>query len=235
MGLVDADILLYRCAWVAQKRGQEIQPLSFALHAVDTVVESLRSKFGDLKFYLTGSDNFRDKLATIQKYKGSRADKPKPEYYKQAGEFLVEKYHAEIVDGCEADDALGIAQTGGKDTCIISIDKDLLQIPGNHYNWVRDERRFIDEVTGYRNFYEQVLRGDRTDDIPGCAGIGVVKAAKKIRQYSTERAMWQAARYQWNATYPRGIAGLSADEGAKEVATLLWCSRAGRERWSEPT
>lgn len=235
MGLVDADILLYRCSWVAQKRGEEIQPLSFALHAVDTVVESLRAKFDDLKFYLTGSDNFRDKIATIQGYKANRKDIEKPQYYKQVGEFLVEKYNAEIIDGCEADDALGIAQTAGKDTCIISIDKDLLQIPGNHYNWIKDERKFIDEVTGYRNFYEQVLSGDRTDNIPGCIGIGVVKAARKIRQYSTERSMWQAARYQWNASHPHGMNGLSADECAREVASLLWVSRKGQERWSEPS
>lgn len=225
---------MYRCAWVAQKKGQEIQPLAFALHAVDTVVDSLKEKFDSLAFYLTGTDNFRDKVATIQKYKGNRDNVEKPQYYKQVGEFLIDKYHAEVVDGMEADDALGIAQTSQADTCIISIDKDLLQIPGNHFNWVKNERTFIDEVTGNRNFYGQVLSGDRTDNIAGIDGIGVVKAARIIGQYSSERAMWQAARYQWNAAYPRGLNGISAEQAAQEVATLLWCARKGRIRWSEP-
>ena len=36
-----------------------------------------------------------------------------------------------------------------------------------------------------RFFYKQVLIGDSTDNIPGCPGIGPVKAAKIVDKYST--------------------------------------------------
>jgi 5'-3' exonuclease len=92
----------------------------------------------------------------------------------------------------EADDYLGINQH--ESSIICSIDKDLLQVPGKHYNIVKKEFYEIDEETGFRNFYTQLLTGDTSDNIKGIAGIGPVKAKKALTGYFTEQGMFSVVR-----------------------------------------
>ncbi len=86
-------------------------------------------------------------------------------------ELLVTQYNATIVNNYETDDALGIAQTkydGNSRIC--SLDKDLLQIPGTHFNWVTGVNRLVSPLDGLRTFYKQLILGDKTDNIPGYDG-----------------------------------------------------------------
>lgn len=248
IGVTDCDLIVYRCGFAAEKRRKEVldtgeiehhrdvEPLNNALHNVDTVVESLLDKFDKLELYLTGSDNFRQKIATVLPYKGNRSPFGKPVHYKEIRRYLREKYGAVVVNGMEADDAMGIRATGddAKDTCIITTDKDLDMIPGNHFNWVKDKRYEINGTEAARNFYKQVLTGDRVDNIPGIYGIGPKGAERIIDQFSNERAMWQACRQEWYKHYPDGYSGKSAGAVCLEVAKLLWIARTGRERFEEP-
>jgi len=213
-----------------------VQPVNFAYHNVDTVVDSLREKFDKLEFYLTGSGNFRHQIASIQGYKANRSPFSKPFHYEALREYLVRKYEAKIVDGIEADDALGIRQTdrSGDKTCIVSTDKDLDMIPGNHFNWVKGIKYYVEEQEGLRNFYKQCLTGDRVDNIPGIRGVGPVTAEKIIGRLSHEPSMYGAVRRTWAEHYPRGYEGRRIDSVIEEVAQLLWIQRTGRERWSRP-
>ena len=68
-------------------------------------------------------------------------------------EYLVKEYKAEVCDGQEADDALGINQTD--QTIICTIDKDLLMIPGQHYNFVKEEFKTVTYLDGLKHFYMQ--------------------------------------------------------------------------------
>jgi hypothetical protein len=119
-------------------------------------------------------------------------------------------------------------------TCIVSIDKDLDMIPGHHYNPKKDVSYYINEQDGYRNFYKQCLTGDTSDNIPGIYGIGPKGAARIVDVWSREHAMWQAVEGEWHKHYPDGLGGKSAGDAVREVASLLWISRSGGERWSEP-
>jgi 5'-3' exonuclease len=92
----------------------------------------------------------------------------------------------------EADDYLGINQN--ESSIICSIDKDLLQVPGKHYNFVKKEFYEVDEETGFRNFYTQLLTGDTSDNIKGIAGIGPVKAKKALADSFTEQEMFSVVR-----------------------------------------
>lgn len=77
-----------------------------------------------------------------------------------------------------------------EEPCVIcSVDKDLLQIPGKHYNFVKKEFCEISEIEGLRNFYKQMLIGDPADNIFGVKGIGKVKAANLIDCLETEQYM----------------------------------------------
>ena len=91
----------------------------------------------------------------------------------------------------EADDLLGIAQSASlkastmdnPGTIICSIDKDLDQIPGWHYNFVDEKRYWIGEYDGLHNFYKQLICGDTTDNIVGIPGKGSALSSKVLFYY----------------------------------------------------
>ena len=71
---------------------------------------------------------------------------------------------------------------------IVSVDKDMLTLPGLH---LRDgELVEISRLEADRNFYRQVLTGDASDNYPGCPGVGPVGADKLLAGCSTEVEMW---------------------------------------------
>lgn len=99
-------------------------------------------------------------------------------------EFLVREWDAEVCTGYEADDGIGMAVTA--DSIICSIDKDFRQIPGQHYNFVKDVFEEVDSYSAALAFWTQMLVGDASDNVPGIAGIGPVKAARILAGLSPE-------------------------------------------------
>jgi len=124
----------------------------------------------DRAFCFSGPDNFRKTLEPT--YKAQRVS-PKPLAFKGAKERLLPRYEGKL----EADDLLGLHAEGN---LVVTADKDLLQVPGLHYNPYAHypEIRTITPEEGAYNFLTQVLTGDSTDNYPGCPGIGPVTAAK---------------------------------------------------------
>jgi 5'-3' exonuclease len=180
IALIDADIVAYRCAASAEHEGEEI-----ALLRVEGMMQEILSKHEEYKAFLTGPNNFRYKIYPA--YKANRVNKDKPLYLKDCQDYLVSEYKAVVSDGCEADDLLGINQT--EDSVIYSIDKDLLMIPGHHFNFVTGIYKEISELDGLKQFYRQMLIGDTADNVKGVDGIGKVKATKLIDHLETEEEM----------------------------------------------
>ena len=160
----------------------------FAKKMVDDRIKGILEAVGatEYKCYLTGKGNFRNDVATILKYKGTR-HAPKPHHYQNIWDHLVKKYDAVVITGMEADDAISIAQyKGDGNTVICSRDKDLRMVPGFHYSWQCGDRQpekplyKITELEGHYNLAYQMLVGDTVDNIWGVPGYGPVKAAKVI-------------------------------------------------------
>lgn len=129
------------------------------------------------KGFISGPENFR--YAIDPEYKANRRDTVRPEWLQPIREHLVVQWNAHVSDGIEADDNLGIEQT--EDTIICSIDKDLLQIPGKHYNFVSGDFKEIDTRTGWINFYTQLIMGDKSDNIPGYDLLMRQKVPQKLQ------------------------------------------------------
>lgn len=179
--LVDADIVAYRCAASA-----EDEDIDVAIMRTDNMMMDLLS-FGDNHLsFLSGPNNFRKEINP--EYKANRKDIIKPQWLNDCKQYLVDEYHAIVTDGYEADDALGFNQT--EETVICSIDKDLLMIPGMHYNFVKKEYHEVSELDGLKAFYRQMLIGDSSDNVFGVKGIGKVKAAKLIDHLDNEKDMF---------------------------------------------
>lgn len=172
---------------------KKIPPLSHALHNARQLITNVleRVKASDVHVYLTGKSNFRDKVATIRGYKAHRDKAAKPVHYKEIQQYLIDTWKAEVVEGMEADDAMAIKQMKHYDalddyTCICTIDKDLDQVPGWHYNWDKDNLYKIDRDQAIRYYVKQMLTGDSTDNILGVPGIGPKSAEKLMEGIATD-------------------------------------------------
>lgn len=171
----------------------------------------------DYEGYLTGHSNFRYDVATILPYKGNRSTVEKPHHYDAIRQFLVDTYEATVTGGMEADDALGLRQKE-EGTIIVSNDKDLDVIPYAHYNWDKDKSYTVSVLDADRNFYCQILTGDRTDNILGLHGVGVgSQLVKNIRKMEDPLEMHDYTLSQYRKRF-----GNYAEEFMKETARLLW-------------
>ena len=203
------------------------EPLEYCLNSVKKLIEKIlnETKATEYQIYLTGKDNFRYELATIQKYKGNRSSR-KPHWFSEIGDYLVEHKDAIIVNGQEADDAMGINQT--EDTCIASLDKDMDIIPGKHYNWRKKRMYTVSKEQGIKNFYLQMLTGDRSDNIPGVPNIGPKRAFALLSKCTTEEEMWEEVlrTYKNKTTY--------TEEEVIEIGRLLWIRQERDQVWNPP-
>ena len=201
----------------------EHMPPNLVFMMVDNVIDEILTTL-DITHYtivLSGSQNFRKEIATIQEYKGNRDPSHKPILYSELRDYLKAKHNAKVIDGIEADDWLGLNQTDS--TVICSIDKDLKMIPGYHYNFVKKELEKVDEIEGLRNFYKQLLTGDPSDNVPGIPGIGDKRAGKILDGAETEEEMF----FRCLRVYREH----NLDHCMEEIGNLLWIMRKGRETW----
>ena len=230
-GLIDGDIVAYRAAASCEKRDKEgnlisLEPEEIALLRADnTMMDILHSEEDHITF-LTGKNNFR--YTINPEYKANRRGKPKPEYLQAIRDYLVQEYKTVITDGIEADDALGIHQT--ENSIIYSIDKDLLMIPGHHFNFVTKEYLEVSELDGIRAFYRQMLIGDTSDNIFGVKGIGKVRAAKLINHLEDEDEMYNTVfDLYMHPTCPL----IDDEERFNMNANCLWIQRKEGELFTD--
>ncbi len=179
---------------------------------------------GDYQGYLTGSDNFRKEIAVTAPYKGNRTQ-DKPKHYDLIREYLEKAWGCEIVQGQEADDAIGIRAYEFEDIedyVIMSIDKDLDMLRGWHYNFIKDKKYLVDDQQAIKHFYTQILTGDRVDNIVGLKGVGPKKAEKILQDCDTEEDMYKAVLEAYD----------NDEERVLENGQLLWIRRKENQIWS---
>lgn len=274
--LIDGDIIAYRTGFAVEQKiineevidGEtwstktyEVEPLENALQIVKDTIDMILFELGTDQFevYLTGDSNFRKELATVREYKGNRKNARKPIHIGDIRKYLISEYGAKVSEGQEADDDLGVRLTElGEQGVICSIDKDLLMVPGKHFNWVNGKKKVTNNDHANQYFYRQLLKGDATDNIPGCPGIGDKRAAKAltgvtdVRQLSTvveDLYHQQMEKYShkiisdmvykdgkvcynhWQSGEDRVI---PLREYITEIGNLLWIRRYPDQKWEFP-
>lgn len=139
---------------------------------------------------------------------------------------MIKEWDAEVVDGQEADDKVAIEATRlGDNGIIVTLDKDINQVSGWHYNFVKKEGYYITPQEGLVNFYRQILTGDSSDNIIGIKGVGPIKAAKMLEECEDAPSMYQRCVEAYEGNEERVI----------ENARLLWLRRYEDEPlWSPP-
>lgn len=144
---------------------------------------------GDRWYYLSRGGSFREKEYPM--YKNNRAEIRRPFHLEACKDWLVKEKNAVVRKGLfEADDLMAMGMTREPNSIICSIDKDLLQVAGHHWNWKRGVYTVVDEEAGRRSLYTQMLTGDTSDGIPGIHKVGPVKAKKALEMVSSEWMMY---------------------------------------------
>lgn len=223
VALIDADFLMYHVGFSCE---DDEDPRDAKNRLTEWVTDIVYMNLGcdDFKAFTTGSGNFRYEVAKTVPYKGNRKDMKRPKHLEELKKH-IKRLGAIEVEGIEADDAVAIELFKDPEKYIIvHVDKDLDQLPGVHYNPVKDLKYTVTELEGHYHFWTQMLTGDRVDNIPGIAGIGPKKAEKILKGLSSYD---EYANAVW-ATYK--------DKGHDydyflEQGRLLWLQRYEGEQW----
>jgi hypothetical protein len=193
----------------------------------------------DYKGWLTdGANNFRNAIAVTAPYKGQRKG-TKPKHYEAIRDYFVSNWGFKIEYEQEADDAIGIAATDlGDESIIVTIDKDLDNIPGHHYNFVTKRKYYVTPDEAIRNFYRQILTGDVVDNVKGLRGIGPVKADRILGVAAglcTNRNVSGSISEFEGELYQKVVAAYDGDRArVDENGRLLWIRRQEGEIWQPP-
>ena len=188
IALIDADIIVYRVGFTTEDVSEKVAESRVDQCICNLLCFDLPDIF-EWELYLTGRGNFREDLAVTAPYKGNRKQE-KPKHYQAIRNRLVTLWKAFMVEGMEADDMLAIRQHELPESIIVTLDKDLDQVTGWHYNFVKKNKYWIDHEEGTFLLYKQFLTGDSVDNIIGVKGIGNVKAGKLLKD-KTEAEMWE--------------------------------------------
>lgn len=227
--IIDGDMIAYRCA-----ASCEDEPLDIALERADSFIERIMYETGSgaQEMYLTGSNNFRYDINPT--YKANRKDQPKPKWLQDVRTHLVVGWGARVSDGNEADDEMGISQCSGDgNTVICTNDKDLLMIPGHHFNPVTGDHRTVSPYQGMQHFYFQMIMGDTSDNIFGFDG----KKRSKIPKF-LEPTISYLYDLQNELDMHEYVHGLYADHEQEQFyetnGRCLWIWQKVNDLWEIP-
>ncbi len=203
IALIDADIIAYRIGFTTEN--VSLEDIDIVEWRIDTFIQDIDRILQPEKveFYLTSTDKSNFRFNIYSQYKANRKAE-KPRHYEYIRDYLINSYGAEVVFGMEADDMLSIRQYECFGNSVIcSIDKDLLQVPGDHYNFVTGTKNYISVQEGLANFYKQLLVGDSGDNIPGCPGIGEAKSNKLVIADMSELDMYEVCYKTYKEQYKK--------------------------------
>lgn len=199
--------------------------LAHTLSNVKNILDGILQEFPDHDYqvFIGGHSNFR--YDVYSEYKAHRNNDARPIHEGEIRKYLMRHYDAEEVDFEEVDDRVSYLGYHDPDGIIVSVDKDLLNTPGVHYNFVKKEVYEISEEQGNLNFARQLLTGDSSDNIPGLPGVGAKTAEKVLPRYRDD---WEQIVY--NEYKKRGF----DYEYFRMNGKLLWMRREAGEDW-EPS
>lgn len=223
-GIRHEDLRVEKCSDPADD-GNILEDIS---NRVSNIVEE--AGCSNFRMYLSGRNSFRKRL--YEAYKANRENLQKPSKFNFVRDSLIHHYNAITVDDIEADDALGITHCARQDTTVIcTIDKDLMMIPGHHYNWNKKEVFDVYPHEAGYNFFIQLLTGDSSDNICGIKGVGKRTAERMLQGIEDADDCIRVVEKQYAKNFDCSLR--EVEEIINLNATLLWIKRHKDSVWEE--
>ena len=244
VAMIDGDILVFKFAHACQEVihwADDIYTTHGNFRAasimLDEAILKIRkeTKTCAVRVFLTSSTNFRTDV--LPEYKENRKTTARPILVNPLREHLFKWYDAEMEEGLEADDLLGMATYKKIGAICCSIDKDLRTVEGLHYNFDKPEEGVVKvkEKDAARQFYTQVLTGDTVDNFKGLPGCGPKSAEKILDGASSVTEMWLRVLEAYEKK------GLSEEDAVQQArcAYILkkktdWSRDKGVRLWTPP-
>ena len=194
--LIDGDILVYRIGYSTEDVPERLAGVRLRDY-FNEILESLL--VSDYETHITSSDKSNYRYALDPTYKANRTQ-PKPVHYDYLRDRLTNDPHYQgiVSFGREADDSIGIASSrfaSKRDFIIVSIDKDLKQIPGWHYDFVKKRKFYVSQSEASKFIYRQLLTGDSADNIGGITGIGDSISDKLLEPCTNVSEFYRVVRH----------------------------------------
>jgi 5'-3' exonuclease len=185
IALIDGDSIAYIAGAdkiVINEDGSKETPLKSEEEVraqVDDLIKNILIATGATEYllFLTSGKNYRYHI--YHGYKANRIGIEPPRQMYFAKQYLKSLPGVFECTTIEADDAVSICANKFQGNSIIcSPDKDILMLPGRHFNYRKME--FVDQsISDYLYaFWTSVIVGDTTDNIKGIPGCGKAYAEK---------------------------------------------------------
>jgi 5'-3' exonuclease len=166
----------------------ESKTLEETLILCDSLVSNILTAIGTTKYIgvLSPSKTFRYQVNP--NYKANRKGREKPPFFNEVIDYLKTKYKFLIIPEFEADDVVVSLKgfySNNYDCTLATTDKDLLKLPGRHYNYKKVEFVETNADEAYDYFWYSMIVGDTADNIKGIPGMGDKKTLtfmKKIQR-----------------------------------------------------
>lgn len=247
--IIDMDVLVYRCGFSIEKYNREtetleVEPMHHAFYNINSMMQKIiqRTQCQQYYGYLTSSDKSNFRFQLFEDYKANRKDARKPVFYNEIRDFLIKKWDAIVISDQEADDECSIRHCEYnslgwdpdiKNSVVCSFDKDFNNIPGWHYNYVKDDIYYVSELNALKSFYLQILTGDNSDGIPRIKkGWFEKKSRELIKESRTEEELYDIVFKEI-----KKVTELS-DEETEDLlinrGRLVWLRREPEELWLPP-
>ena len=179
IGIFDIDSLIYEACYGAED--------------FDDAIESFWSRYNDAEYHISNRygeaqiipvgfcrNNYRKVVDS--NYKANRTQ-PKPNFFDELIQHVKDNLDVKMRKGIETDDLVAkYLRYYGKDkSVIISVDKDYRQFECTIFNYRKREFIKISKEEALYNLYEQMVVGDRADNVLVCKGYGAKWCENNLR------------------------------------------------------
>lgn len=227
----DGDVWCYRIAHSSQHEPPQPPAPWFTIKwAIHETLDKVRRKYPNAEIYITMTDehnNYRKDIAKTATYKGGRIS-VKPYWWRRLRDHFYNDPRCLLSVNEEADDLMSMALMNNPKAVCITVDKDLKNTPGRHWNDHTGLEVQMTPAASYRSFYTQLLTGDQVDNIKGCPRIGKTKAPEILQGCKTPEDFECAVGLAYACA--KGV----DDPEARmiEMGQLLWMRRIEGEMWN---
>lgn len=226
----DGDVWCYRLAFSSQHEPPETPAPWFTIKwAIHETLDKVSRRYPNAKIHICLTDehkNYRKAIAVTALYKGGRIS-TKPYWWRKVRDWFMADPRVNISVNEEADDVMSKKLMESPYHVCCTVDKDLKNTPGSHWNDRTGAHIVVTPAMAYRNFYMQLLTGDQVDNIKGCPRIGKAKAETIVRGCKTPEEYECAVGLAYACSKP-----VDDPEGRMvEMGRLLWMRRLDDEMW----
>lgn len=248
--LIDADTLMYRVGFATPTVDSAENACARLMNSISKVSMNVFRAYGldihtmgEVILFITsnfGKGRYRDKFNKETEYKANRGKGASPVFMEEMREYLLKNYI--VMDApshlYEADDQLSWVgwyryYNPSREYVICGVDKDLNQIPGQHWDYGKNYSYSVTPEEADWFFFNQLLTGDLADGIPGIRGIGNARAQRLLEKGTTPEEWWDIVL----DTYTNKMPEKSPEEISDilyERGNKLWIQRYEGQTWYPP-